>query len=195
MIIRRLAAASLLLATVHGHPLHASWLSEITGVDIDLRPPIKPPQPPLSPPGPVDPGVLKGFNSAQLAYYEHYSKSLASQESMLHTYAVYQWQLLSSKLVFYLVIAIVLSGLALCWLQFLRSSSTKGTAKAADLSISVTGLKVSSPVLGVIVLAISLAFFFCYLQFVYPIRVTNPEPASHASSSSAELGGPPVSAR
>jgi hypothetical protein len=37
------------------------------------------------------------------------------------------------------------------------------------LDLSTAGLKVSSPVLGVIILVISLAFFYLYLVYVYPI--------------------------
>jgi len=38
-----------------------------------------------------------------------------------------------------------------------------------QLELGQTGLKVSSPVLGVIILVISLAFFYLYLVYVYPI--------------------------
>jgi hypothetical protein len=33
-----------------------------------------------------------------------------------------------------------------------------------------SGIKVSSPVLGVVILVISLAFFYFYLVYVYPIE-------------------------
>lgn len=39
-----------------------------------------------------------------------------------------------------------------------------------EFSASLKGLSVKSPVLGVITLAISLAFFYLYLVFVYPIE-------------------------
>ena len=38
-----------------------------------------------------------------------------------------------------------------------------------SFSASATGISVSSPVLGVIILVISLAFFYLYLVYVYPI--------------------------
>jgi hypothetical protein len=38
-----------------------------------------------------------------------------------------------------------------------------------EFEASAKGIKVSSPVLGVIILVISLAFFYLYLVYVYPI--------------------------
>jgi hypothetical protein len=38
-----------------------------------------------------------------------------------------------------------------------------------DIDINPKGIKISSPVLGVIILTISLAFFYLYLKSVYPI--------------------------
>lgn len=43
----------------------------------------------------------------------------------------------------------------------------------ADLDISTKGIKVSSSVLGVIVLVISMAFLYMYLDKVYPITPTD----------------------
>jgi len=39
-----------------------------------------------------------------------------------------------------------------------------------DLELSTTGVKVSSNILGVVILSLSLAFFYLYLAFVYPIQ-------------------------
>jgi hypothetical protein len=40
---------------------------------------------------------------------------------------------------------------------------------ATEIDLSTSSVKVSSPVLGVIILVISLAFFCLYLVYVYPI--------------------------
>lgn len=45
-----------------------------------------------------------------------------------------------------------------------------GDAKEHSVELSTSGIKVSSPVLGVIILALSLAFFYLYLVYVYPIK-------------------------
>ena len=45
-----------------------------------------------------------------------------------------------------------------------------GKPEETELSLSLREVKVRSPVLGVIILTISLAFFYLYLVHVYPIR-------------------------
>jgi hypothetical protein len=69
----------------------------------------------------------------------------------------------------------VVAGVYLAWVQFrhdLDRTDIKGEVQAPqghELELSTSGLKVSSPVLGVIILALSLAFFYLYLIYVYPI--------------------------
>lgn len=113
-------------------------------------------------------------------------------EAFQHRQRVFEWQLLSSTVIFVVVIFLVLVGLYFSWLQF-KADMAKGEGKeSADqkaddkspqkpapatpnqpvstIEASTTGIKVSSPVLGVIILVISLAFFYLYLQYVYPIE-------------------------
>jgi hypothetical protein len=39
-----------------------------------------------------------------------------------------------------------------------------------EIEATLQGLKISSPVLGVIILALSFFFFYLYLKYVYPIH-------------------------
>jgi hypothetical protein len=39
-----------------------------------------------------------------------------------------------------------------------------------EIEVSASGAKVSTPVIGVIILTLSLAFFYLYLKFVFPIE-------------------------
>ena len=97
-------------------------------------------------------------------------------ESIAHRKSVFEWQLLSSKIIFTIVILLVCIGVYFSWLQF-RMDIKKGNTESSDtssvttLEASSTGLKVSSPVLGVIILVLSLAFFYLYLVYVFPIEV------------------------
>jgi hypothetical protein len=88
-----------------------------------------------------------------------------------HRQRVFRWQLLSSRIIFVMVILLVCIGLYFSWLQFRSALKSGGTDSAGETTFeaSTSGLKVSSPVLGVIILAISLAFFYLYLVYVYPI--------------------------
>jgi hypothetical protein len=41
---------------------------------------------------------------------------------------------------------------------------------STNFEISKDGIKINSAVIGLIILAMSIAFFFLYLEFVYPIH-------------------------
>jgi hypothetical protein len=98
---------------------------------------------------------------------------------------VFQWQHVSSIIIFFIVVLIVLMGLYMAYLQFrlsekmfLRQSTdkTKDDANAldmikADLELGKDGLKINTAVIGLIILSLSLAFLFLYLKYVYPISI------------------------
>lgn len=111
--------------------------------------------------------------------------------SLMHTKRAFTWQYYSSIVIFFIVIGIVLTGLYMAYLQFLiykkivmsqLSRQTKDDTSAdnpekilqTDMEISDKGLKINTAVIGVIILAISLGFFFLYLKYVYPIILVNP---------------------
>ncbi|WP_155516646.1 hypothetical protein [Ralstonia solanacearum] len=100
---------------------------------------------------------------------------------------VFEWQLLSSRLIFFAVLSLVIAGVYFAAVQFhvalavarravVHSAKADESAKGADdalkmeLEISAKGVVVKSSMLGVIVLALSLAFFYLYLVYVYPIH-------------------------
>lgn len=92
-----------------------------------------------------------------------------------HRLGVFAWQGLSTKIIFFVVLLLVLAGIYFAAIQFhaglrRRDGSESGPPEETELSLSVSEVKVRSPVLGVIILTISLAFFYLYLVHVYPIR-------------------------
>jgi hypothetical protein len=92
---------------------------------------------------------------------EYYRFGLTHRESVL------KWQHLSTKIILIVVLILVAMGLYFAWVQF--RDATTGQA-STEIEISTSSLKVSSPVLGVIILIVSLAFFYLYLIYVYPIQ-------------------------
>lgn len=50
------------------------------------------------------------------------------------------------------------------------SENSSDPVSVTKIEASLQGIKVSSPVLGVIILIISLLFFYLYLIFVYPVK-------------------------
>ena len=126
----------------------------------------------------LDDEGMAALQASLTAYYQ-YRKS-----GYVHRRAVFDWQLLSSKVIFYLVILLVLLGVYFSWLQFMAehrkpprpaAEADPDGAEAPRRGLFTTfkagsgGLEVSSPVLGIVILAISLAFFYLYLTHVYPI--------------------------
>lgn len=135
----------------------------------------------------------------------------------------WEWHLLSTQLLFGVVILIVLFGLYITYVQFRRDYSEweqqpaggrpgtppgpeteappaataegppppRALAGATTLKLTPAGLEVTSQIVGLIVLALSLAFFFLYVKEVYPIReveVTkqaNPPPREAAPADKA----------
>lgn len=97
----------------------------------------------------------------------------------------YENQLFQTRVIFILVIVLVFAGLFFSWVQFQhafhlkrvlskRVSAPSDEAAAAapaqdEFSFGKDGVVIKSAYLGVIILAISMAFFFLYLVYVYPI--------------------------
>ncbi len=92
-------------------------------------------------------------------------------ESNRHQRDVFRWQLFSAKIIFASVILLVVAGIYFAAVQF-HHGLKKGSSATGETEFeaSLKGIKVSSPVWGVIILTISLAFFYLYLEHVYPIE-------------------------
>jgi hypothetical protein len=131
--------------------------------DADLAFPEPPEQGALSQP------TAEAYQAALQAYYAYRQ---AGYEQRL---GVFAWQLLSTKIIFVVVLVLVLAGIYFAAIQFhsglRRRDKTEPAGPAeTEISLSLSEVKVRSPVLGVIILTISLAFFYLYLVHVYPIR-------------------------
>lgn len=117
----------------------------------------------------LSPATAEAYQASLQAYYTY---RRAGYEQRL---GVFAWQLLSTKVIFFIVLLLVLAGIVFAAIQFHSGLRRPGEGEAAspqetELSLSLREVKVRSPVLGVIILTISLAFFYLYLVHVYPIR-------------------------
>jgi hypothetical protein len=107
-----------------------------------------------------------------------------------HQQRVFEWQLFSSKVIFWTVILIVICGLAFSALQFYASFKTTAAgsnnastpidetpgSRQTEIEISPKSLKVRTSVMGIIILTIALSFFYLYLKFVYPVQPVSLSP-------------------
>jgi hypothetical protein len=126
---------------------------------------------------PVPPGSLALDEETHAAYLKslraYYNYRATGLE---HRRSVFRWQLLSSKVIFAVVLLLVGLGMYFAAIQFkvdLKGNGKNekgGGGQATDIELSAKGIKVTSPVLGVVVLTLSLGFFYLYLVYVYPIE-------------------------
>jgi hypothetical protein len=90
-------------------------------------------------------------------------------EALRHRSAVFAWQASASKFVFGMVMILVLSGLVFSAVQFYISMHRGTDGASNEVELSMQSVKVRSQFLGVVTLAMSLAFFYLYVSRVYPI--------------------------
>lgn len=117
----------------------------------------------------TDPETLEECWTAHRAYFSYYEAGFE------HRRDVFWWQHVSTRIIFAVVLMLVAAGIYFAWVQFqldVRRSAESGEAEHRDdteLELATSGIKVRSSVLGVIILALSLVFFYLYLVHVYPI--------------------------
>lgn len=128
------------------------------------------------------------------AYSEYflYDANVLGQEQR-----AFDFELFSTKVILGVVLLLVLSGLLFSALQFAHAlyghghpsaassaasseAGNNGEQRAADVpstkelssyvELSLSGLKLKSSILGLLLLAVSMGFFYLYLRYVYPIQ-------------------------
>lgn len=122
------------------------------------------------------PETRQRYLTAMQGYYTYMANGYSYRSR------VFEWQLLSSRVIFAVVLALVGAGLYFAAIQFrlaMRASARppgaqstapeSGMSLETKLEVSATGVSVNSSVMGLIILVLSLAFFYLYLVFVYPI--------------------------
>lgn len=113
--------------------------------------------------------TLAMYQNAMYSYYNYRVSGFA------HRKDVFEWQLFSTKFIFWSVLFLVFSGICFSAIQFYKTMSLtevegqRAAESITEFEASASGVKITSPVLGVIILVISLAFFYLYLVYVYPI--------------------------
>jgi len=123
---------------------------------------IKPKKPPLN----ANRDSYITYQKALQAYYGYLIQGYK------HRSEVFKWQLFSSRLLFIIVILLVFSGIYFAAVQFYAGLKNKNLdpEQLTTISISSKNIEISSPVIGIIILVLSLGFFYLYLVYVYPIK-------------------------
>lgn len=117
-----------------------------------------------------------------MAKYNFLRKQYKNHEDMLaYKKKVFYWQFISSVIIFFVVILIVIAGIYFAGKQFWlsvervkeRTQANSETDTQTTVKISASGLEIQSSLIGLMILVISIAFFYLYLIHVYPIEESN----------------------
>jgi hypothetical protein len=127
--------------------------------------------------GIADPGTAelqKAYVAAQKKEYEY----LISEMDV--TIAAYQTARIASDVVLALVVLVVVAGVGFAGFQLWKSVSVAGVQASSDLEISASKVRVTSSVVGIVVLIISLAFLYIYTKQIYGVEIVAAPPVQGA---------------
>lgn len=128
--------------------------------------------------------LTKAYRNSLLTYYRSIEKrNTANAITFDSVTSYYSWALknrqkiirrqqTTGSIIFIIVISLVLSGLLFSAIQFyiaFKNVKRKNYLPDTSFKASLTGVEVSSSVLGVIILTLSIVFFYLYLVKVYPL--------------------------
>jgi hypothetical protein len=134
---------------------------------------------------PINDSVLVAYNKSQTAYYDFVNNSNKQGKIMQDSILAYNlWALDNTKslieaqhwkgeVIFWLVVFILLIGLGMSIVQFRPLLKNIRSGKQSDqttFKASLTGFEISTSIVGLVMLTISLAFFYLYLINVFPIE-------------------------
>lgn len=117
------------------------------------------------------------YERASVGYYEDYYRHLAELNEIQRS--KFKWQDRASEVTLWLVVFVVVSGVSLSafqlWLAFAKSSGVAGGGEITDTTIELSkqSFRVTSSIVGIIILLISVGFLFLFLREVYTIKIVS----------------------
>jgi hypothetical protein len=141
--------------------------------------------PNLGPPFSCDSISDKSVHAACLSALEE--NFTYESERLKHRKWVFRFQLVATNISFVIVMAMIGFGLRFAHIQFSRefprvSPPTPGdppvpppthVSPITDIEVSLARIKVSSSILGVVILGLAMGFFYLYIRFIFPIQGVN----------------------
>ncbi|MDA8019237.1 MAG: hypothetical protein MPN21_17490 [Thermoanaerobaculia bacterium] len=130
---------------------------------------------PIPPATPVPLTIESLDEASREALFERYRRYQQHHISMLeHRERLFRWQLTANQISFWMVLVLVFSGLVFAGIQFRTSMlAAKETGGSSDvmqeLTLGAQGITIRSSVIGLVILGLSLGFFYLYLVYVFPL--------------------------
>ena len=119
-------------------------------------------------PIPADAELQSAFVEAKKKEYQYIAKMM---DLNIEAFNAQRW---SSYAILFLVVVVVLSGISFSGFQLWKSISAAGVQTTNELEFSASKVRVTSSVVGIVVLTISLAFLYIYTVQIYQIRILPP---------------------
>jgi hypothetical protein len=120
---------------------------------------------PDAPPDGSGEAVEELYAQVLMRNYDHYLWIKDQQQES------FDWHLRTSKVIFYVVVGLVVFGVALAGVQFTFALIRKKKQDSTDLELTGKGFRIKSSIVGVIILMISLLFYYLFLVHVYPVTL------------------------
>jgi hypothetical protein len=113
----------------------------------------------------ADPELWEAYNQAKKKEYAYYIDLMDANVQAFHA------QRIASYVVLILVVIVFVSGISFAGFQLWKGLSAAGVQSNSDFEVSASKVRVTSSVVGIVVLAISLIFLFIYTQQIYQVRL------------------------
>ncbi len=94
------------------------------------------------------------------------------------------WQLFASNVLLWVVVLVVAAGVVYSGIQLATAART-GRQRDMTLEVSAQRVRLTSSVVGIVVLAVSLAFLLIFAQQVYQIKAVDLQPRPTATPAQA----------
>lgn len=133
----------------------------------------------------VSPDVQAAFDKYQVQYY-----AFLGQQT---TVAIenFRWQQRASEILMWTVLAVVFCGLAFSGYQLYHATRLGKDTPASEIEIGADRLRITSSIVGLVVLFMSIAFLYLFLIEVYRIKPVNMLQQSPAAAQQASSGATP----
>ena len=119
--------------------------------------------------------LLEETSKTEIAY-QKFRKQL-----MDHAQAGFLWQRRASSVLLILVVIVVTAGVIFSAAQLWRTLHMGQPLQNTDLEISASKIRITSSVVGVVVLALSLVFLYLFIEQVYRIELVNVTPIQRSA--------------
>jgi hypothetical protein len=122
----------------------------------------------------ADPELQKAYTQTRIKQYEYLRALMDANISTLRA------QRFAGGVILWLVVLVALAGIAFAGYQLWKSVAAAGVQPSNELEISASRVRLTSSVVGVIVLSISIIFLSIYTSQIYQLRVIDKSTAESA---------------